>query len=34
MQKIKYGKYVKILAASKNQADGEILAFTQNQADW
>ncbi len=34
MQKIKYWKYVQILAASKNQADWEIPAFTENQADW
>jgi hypothetical protein len=33
MQKIKYRKYVQILAASKNQADGKILAARENQAD-
>ncbi len=33
-RKIKYWKYVQILAARKNQADWEIPAFTKNQADW
>ncbi len=34
MQKNKILKYVKILAARKNQAVWEIPAFTENQADW
>jgi hypothetical protein len=33
MQKIKYWKYVQILAASKNQADCKILACREKQAD-
>ncbi len=34
MQKIKYWKYVQILAATENQVDWEILAARENQADW
>jgi hypothetical protein len=33
MQKIKYWKYVQILAASKNQADCKILAGREKQAE-
>jgi hypothetical protein len=33
-RKIKYWKYVQILAARENQADWKIPAARENQADW